>query len=944
MTVRKGLFGMLMLMVLIPAVATAQVAQVGQLGGEVKDAQGGVLPGATVTLTSVERGVTRSMVTDAQGRYLFSGLPLGRYNVEVSLQSFAKGIAENNLVEADRMTSVPITLQIAGMEVSATVRGETPIVDATNQTQTTRLRAEEFQMMPMAARNYQSLIAAAPGVVGTGNVNAHGALTSNNLFLFDGVNTTDPTTGTFGANLNFEAIQEIVIRTATTGVEFGRATGAIVDVITKSGTNRYEGSFKYIATNDNWNAQNKTKSEIAGADGSFASLERVKFDKINNTYSLTAGGPAIKNRLWGFVAYENAKTTTPQRQTSAAVSRGFANENYQQTTESPFWVARGTAQISRNHNVWVKYTTSPTNGFVVDYWGGSPELFSLVNQDQTNSHVAAQYTGVFGQKWTGEVMVAAAKETIDVVPFRPSTLLGGAPIYDLNDDRIYNGATFDGYVSRPRNQATAALNYFTTFGGNSHQFKFGVDWQGMESENFFRYPGNQIYYVYDFNPVNRTFTLAPGESFREDYLDDPSKSTGDQVAFYLRDKFQLGARLNVEAGFRLERQTGKSDIGVGTVDSTSFAPRLSGSYSLTPDGKTIVLGSYGRFHDSILQDFSDSFANVAQQTNYDNYVWVGPAGTYSGNEANFAANFAFESEFRASGNSFQPNPDVSPRHMDEFTLGFERQLSNVMGVGVRFISRDWSNFIDDIRTFNADGTLNRRVANIDSADRTYRGLELTVEKRFSNRWTASGSYTYSKSEGNHFGNDFTALEDFEDATCRQTVDPGLPTTFPCSDIAANLQGKATFDRPHMLKFSGAYVRPIGKVNLTTGLSGSAASKTTFTKQRTVSVLSPGTTAQFTTMTYFYEPRGSDRVNGMLFLLDLAVEATYRLTSTANFGMKFDIINIFNNEEKININNQTWCASADTAACQTARNNYGKASARAAFQTPRTFRLTALVRF
>src|SRR5207342_1582009 len=109
---------------------------------------------------------------------------------------------------------------------------------------------------------YQTLIGQAPGIVGTGNVNSHGALTSNNIFMFDGVNTTDPTTGTFGANLNFEAIQEMVIRTSAVGVEYGRGTGAVVDVITKSGTNRFEGAFKWLLSNDDWNADNTTVDEV----------------------------------------------------------------------------------------------------------------------------------------------------------------------------------------------------------------------------------------------------------------------------------------------------------------------------------------------------------------------------------------------------------------------------------------------------------------------------------------------------------------------------------------------------------------------------------------------------------------------------------------------------------------------------------------------------------
>ena len=178
----------------------------------------------------------------------------------MSLTGFATIKSTGNLVEAEKTTHVPITLKVAALEVATTVTGETPIVDPTNQTQQTRLRVDEFEKMPLG-RNYQTLMGQAPGVVGTGNVNAHGALSSNNLFMFDGVNTTDPTTGTFGANLNYESIQEILMRTASVSAEFGRATGAIVDVITKSGTNQLKGSFKCLFTNDNWNEQNSTRAK-----------------------------------------------------------------------------------------------------------------------------------------------------------------------------------------------------------------------------------------------------------------------------------------------------------------------------------------------------------------------------------------------------------------------------------------------------------------------------------------------------------------------------------------------------------------------------------------------------------------------------------------------------------------------------------------------------------
>ncbi len=912
-------------LLLAPALAFAQATQVGQISGEVKDATGGVLPGATVTLASVDRGLTRTIVSDEFGRFLFTAVPIGRYNVSVKLQSFQTTTLTDNLVEAERTTSLAILLKVAGIEVSTTVSGSTPIVDTKNQTLETRVRVEEFSKLAVG-RSYQALMGSTPGVVGTGNVNAHGALSSNNIFMFDGVNTTDPTTGTFGANLNFEAIQEVVIRTSALGVEYGRGSGAVVDVITKSGTNRFEGSFKYLATNDNWNEQNSTKAENAAA----TSLARVKFDKVNSTYSGTAGGPVVRNRGWFFFTYEDARATTPQRQTNGQTAA--LNQNYQQTTKSQFWTLRGTMQLAQNHNVWVKYNTSPTDGFIVDYWGNSAELLALTQQNQGGSNIAASYNGVLGSKWAASFQASNAPSFIDVVPFRTSGALeGGAPFEDYSDGRYYNGATFDGTVDRPRKQASGALEYFTTFGGNSHAVKFGADWQGLKSVAYFRYPTNVYYGVSSFNPVNRTF--VPEDKFVFD--DAPSTSKGDQLAFYVRDKFQLGPRLSVDAGIRFEKQTGTSDVGASTVDATAVSPRVSASYSVTSDNKTIVVGSYGRVHDSILQGFSDAFANVPQQGNYDYFSWNGSA-------------YVFVLRNEQGANTFKPNLDVTPRYVDEFTIGAERQLSNVLGVGARFVWRKWDNFIDDVRTFRADNTINRVVQNVDEAERTYRGVEFTLDKRFSNNWSAVGSYTYSQTRGNHFGTDFTALGDFAGENCRQTTDNALGDAngvFPCAQLQAKLTGRPAFDRPHLVKFATSYRKPLGPIDVTAGLIGSGTSKVTFSKTRTVSVLLPGTqSASGQTQTFNYDGVGSERVEGFLFTADLALEASYRAARRSEVGVKFETFNLFNNEEKIAVNNTAWCNATTAGACTTARTAFGTATARAAFLAPRTYRVLAFVRF
>jgi hypothetical protein len=280
--------------------------------------------------------------------------------------------------------------------------------------------------------------------------------------------------------------------------------------------------------------------------------------------------------------------------------------------------------------------------------------------------------------------------------------------------------------------------------------------------------------------------------------------------------------------------------------------------------------------------------------------------------------------------------------MDEATFGVQHQLNNSLGMGARFIWREWGNFIDDVLTFNANGTPNRTVANVEDAQRNYRGLEFSLDKRFSNNWAASGSYTWSKTRGNHFGDDFTILDDYEDAQCRSTVDTALGT-FPCSEIQSKLFGTPTYDLPHMLKFAGSYRRPIGAFDVTAGFVGTALSKPAFSKSRSVSVLIPGTTTQATTMTYFYEGRGSDRLEGMSFVGDLALEGVYRAMRRSEIGVKFETFNLFNTEDKIGIDNVNWCLS-QTGSCATTRANFGKATTRNSFIAPRTYRFTFLFRF
>ena len=285
-------------------------------------------------------------------------------------------------------------------------------------------------------------------------------------------------------------------------------------------------------------------------------------------------------------------------------------------------------------------------------------------------------------------------------------------------------------------------------------------------------------------------------------------------------------------------------------------------------------------------------------------------------------------------------------HTDELTIGYQQQIGQMIGAGVRYIHRTWDNLIDDVWSFDG-ATAVRQVMNYDAAERTFRGLELTLDKRFSNHSQAAGSYTFSRAEGNHFADNFTTLGDYLDANCRLAGDTGVGANgvVPCRDVTeGNKLGLSANDRPHSIKLAGAYSRPIGRVNLTAGAVYDMVSHVNYTRNRSASVLNPVTGASTTTRTFFYEPLGSNRLPGFFDALDTSFEATFRPYRTSQIGLKAEVFNVLNNEEKDNVGSTVWCESTATAACNTARENFGKATARGHFRTPRSFRFTAIFRF
>ena len=233
------------------ALAAPAFAQNAQIEGTIKDASGAVVPGATITAKNVETGFTRTAVSGGAGEYRIPSLPPGRYSVTTELSGFSTETRPDITLIIEQTAIITFTLKTATLSETVTVTGASPIVDVTRSDVSTSVSTEQIQDLPVASRRWIDLAMLTPGTSqdnirgqfyrGNVNVGAGGREYSNG-FVVDGVNNTWAEMGEPRQNFAMDAIQEFKVSTSTYKAEYGLATGGLVSVVTKSGTNQLHGS------------------------------------------------------------------------------------------------------------------------------------------------------------------------------------------------------------------------------------------------------------------------------------------------------------------------------------------------------------------------------------------------------------------------------------------------------------------------------------------------------------------------------------------------------------------------------------------------------------------------------------------------------------------------------------------------------------------------------
>src|SRR5712691_8244328 len=424
----------------LSAVAIPAFAQQGtsEIGGKVTDDQGGVLPGVTIVLTNVNTGAFREVTSGADGSYFASQLTPGTYRLSAKLTSFRPFERGGLQLAVGKTLTINVTLALGALEETVRVTAESPLVDTTSVKVGGNIGTMELSELPAMNRNFFSTVALLPGVqfapsnqMGNDTIIASGQTSQNNNVSVDGGYNSDDALGTSaGAQVRtpLEAIQEFQVLTSMYDAEFGRASGAVVNAITKSGTNQFKGVlFAEGASN-----------RLTAADYFVRTQNLTKPTAVRRDWGGVIGGPIVKNKAQFFFSLER-QVDNPNR-TRVFPTRPSLNFSIAEDRTDWNTLIRFDHQINANHTWAVRWLREDSPQWYTV--GTRQTLDSLQDETDLDQTAVGTLTSVLGNSRVNTVRVARTWEHWwhGNPCFRAQGPLGGQTGYDRGNEAIGNQA------------------------------------------------------------------------------------------------------------------------------------------------------------------------------------------------------------------------------------------------------------------------------------------------------------------------------------------------------------------------------------------------------------------------------------------------------------------------------------------------------------------------
>ena len=863
----------------LTGLASAQ-ERFGTLAGTVTDQQGAAVPGVTVVVTNIQSGEIRTFVTDAEGRYNAPDLNPGRYTVAFELTGFSRVERTDINVLLGRAFDLSAQLRIGELSETVQVTGElAPLVDVRSTVTAHNVTAEEFDRMPKS-RTFQSVAMTAPSVnQGTieGGIQVNGASGSENAFTVDGVVTNSLINGQSRQNAVFEYLQEVQVKTVGIPAEFGGALGGVISAVTKSGGNTFRGEAHYYYEGSALGAAPPKRLVMNPVDDrTVGYFQDSKPTDNRNELGGSLGGPVVRDRLFFFgslsprfnhneTPYKFSNGTEPdevtrdQRAMSAfgkvtyvlGRMRADFSSLFTPTTSEGTLLTTGLngagpdfSAISRAAN-----ESQKERGFEIS----QRNLSGNVDLTLSNASFVSFRVGHFYDNYTDTGIPNTTSYTYQASSLGlagvPATLQGGVGFNNTPMAQITNfDRTKRTFFNADYNQAFTA--------GGLHTLKAGTGIQRTVNEVDKSYPGGFVYVYWD-----RTFTSSvPGVGANRGtygYYEVNDRGTAGTaganiISLYVQDSWTINSRLTLNLGVRTENEkipsfrpdVQKYGIEFGFADK--IAPRFGAAYDLRGDGRTKLFGSWGRYYDWTKYE-------LARGTFGGDFWRIYYRGLDTLDLASLNVNNKPGRDLWGSATGFRDrrvpafetiDPDIKPMSQNGLSVGFEHQLASEMVFSATYVRNDLVRTIEDLGAL-VDGDEVYFYANpgegiaretptsgrtapfpTPKPKRQYDALELTLNKRFAQRWFGGASYVLSRLYGNYSGIQSsdeirTQTIGVSSLTAQQQdgsqFRPGGNANRAWDidellfDSRGNLdpQGRLATDRPHVVKLYGAYEFPFG---------------------------------------------------------------------------------------------------------------------------------------
>jgi hypothetical protein len=802
---RSRPIGLLVVLACCFSLDTRTIAQenTAELRGRVVDSQDAGVPGVTILVTNEATGVYRQSVSNADGSYFITAITPGTYTLEAELSGFAKYSRKGIRLDLGRTATLEIQISPGAVTETITVTADTPLVDLTSKEIGGNVTNREVTMLPSVNGNFIGMVALLPGVIsnvstesfGSDAISANGLDSRNNNFMLDGANNNDDVIGQRAgsqARTPLEAVAEFQVVTNQYDAEFGRTTGAIINAITKSGSNVFHGVGAGL-----WQEAGLTSKDFFVKQNNL-----TKPSTQLQTYRANLGGPIVRDKAHFFA---NVERVMIDRASSITIP-AHPELNSSPVTEDRVWntLFRFDHQLNANNTWAVRWLreSSPQLNQIVPVVLTVPVAVTLPvteaasrEENDVDQTVVATLNTVMGSNRLNTFRVNFTQE--DVSFANPGFNTNGQ-----DQSALLPQLNYLTFVDQQSNVAQARVNnayqiddtmsWFISGKGGSHDLKFGAQYEYVGARSTAQ------------DNLNGTFTFRTDLPFSaSDPRTYPERlqirvpgglnryQMAHFAAAFMQDKWRVSNHATISLGLRYDVEIQPifesdnpafSDPSQYPVDKNNIAPRVGLSYDLG-DGKSVARGGYGRFFDKThfelisnvltLTPFSDSFiaqfpANNADPGPLNGAFPTDPmlVGGPTVNRALLASLYPAGSRIRNNGTIWLDNPDRVIPYTDQFTIGYERQLFSTLSASADYVharARKQLMLQDlnpGLRTSTSPtatlvrtnplyvGQVNQPI---NAGEIDFDALEVAVVKRLASDYSFRVSYTLGYSRGNTTG-------------------------------------------------------------------------------------------------------------------------------------------------------------------------------------------------